>query len=858
LIALKSIYVKKISLLSLYFILSGIFALSLSAQESATVRGLILDTNGYAIPNVHIMVDRLSDGTISDSKGQFSMSLPAEEEINMVFTHKTYKQSVYTVTLKQGENHEIRVVMNPGVTVITPFKVTATGDKGKGMDRVDHKIAPFISSPSMNPLNEMIKRTGLGVTNTNELSAQYSVRGGNFDENLIYVNGIEIYRPFLVRSGQQEGLSFVNSDLTESVWFSSGGFDAEYGDKMSSVLDVTYKKPTEFDASAFVSLQGASFYFQNASNNKKLRYLAGFRQKSNQYVLNSLETTGEYQPSFTDLQTFINYQPFKKFEISFLGNYARNSYKFFPEDRETRFGTLNDALRFKVYFDGQEVDRFETMFGAIDFTFKPSDRFKLSFITSAFHSEESETFDIIGQYWLDALNLNFGNDDFGDVAFNKGVGTFFNHARNYLTSDIVNFQFVGSYRDSSNFRWKWGLKYQLEMVDDYLNEWEMIDSAGYSLPHRNDSIGYTRPDLQTNNSLELSQYYNIHTRLNTSRFTGYIQNTWKNRLDTTTFSITSGVRFHYWDYNKKLLISPRATAIYEPRWERNVLFRLSGGYYYQPAFFKELKNIDGEVLRNVDAQKSLQFVAGAEWFVKFWNRSFKVVSEIYYKDFQNLIPYELDNVRIRYFADLTSKGYAMGLDMKINGEFVRGVESWIGLSLMQTHENIDGDFYYDCYNKYDSLIVYGETQDTEIAYSIKREAGYKPRPTDQLVNFNLFFQDYLPNMKDLKMHMNLVWGTRLPFGPPRTKNYKEPGRMKAYKRVDIGFSKQFLSYEGQTERRGILRYIENLWLSVEVFNLLQFSNNMAYTWITDVNNNLYAIPSRLTPRQLNVKLLVDF
>jgi hypothetical protein len=845
----------------LLFLLSGLLSTSAVAQKHAFLSGVITDTSGAPIEGVSVAIANTGWMTASNQSGQYRLKTPYDQTFTVTFGHTSYNDQMVEFLLKPNEERTYNLIMVPGTVTLKPVNVTAEAPGEGGMTRVPVREASYIPSPSGNAIEEMVKRTGLGVNSRNELSSQYSVRGGNYDENMVYVNGIEVIRPLLVRSGQQEGLSFINADLTQSVWFSSGGFSARYGDKMASVLDATYRKPDAFAGSAVFSLQGASLSVQDINKKRNLTYLLGVRQKSNKYVLSSLETSGEYKPSFTDIQTYINYTlPDNRSTLSFLGNYSRNRYGFEPEDRETRFGTWNEALRFKVYFEGQEVDLFESGFGAVDFTWRPLDSLSLSLVISAFRSNENETFDILGQYWLDELNLNMGSEEYGEVAFNLGVGTFLNHARNYLQSDILNAELKGQYTTTSRFQWEWGMKAQNEMISDRILEWSMLDSAGYALPHTPDSVGYTDPLAQPDANLVLKELLSSNINLDTKRFTGYLQNTWKSQIrkGKPYLILNAGVRFNYWTFTGDLLISPRISLSVKPGRRTNLLYRFSAGLYYQPPFYREMRDLDGTINQNIKAQQSVHLVAGAEWDLRFWQRPFKLMGEVYYKDYQNLIPYEFDNIRVKYFSSLTAKGYAMGMDLKLNGELVPGIESWAGISLMSTMENIDGDYYYDYYNQYDSLIIWGQTVDTEVAYTIKRDAGYKPRPTDQLVNFNLFFQDYLPSMPDLKAHLNLVWGSKVPFGNPKTKNYKYPGRTAAYRRVDVGFSKVIFNHGSTVSKYFPFRYMDKIWVSLEVFNLLQFSNTMGYTWITDITGRQIPIPSRLTPRQINFKITMDF
>jgi hypothetical protein len=623
---------------------------------------------------------------------------------------------------------------------------------------------------------------------------------------------------------------------------------------MSSVLDIKYKRPTEFGGSVSLSLLGFTAHLEGATRNQKFSYLFGVRQKSNQYVLNSLEPQGDYKPSFLDIQTMLRYDLSKKVEVSVLANYANNKYNVIPETRETSFGTIQEAKKLTIYFDGQELDQFITYMGALKFTYKPSKNIRLHFIGSSFNSDERVTYDVQGQYWIGRLETGFGDSEFGDVVESQGVGTFLEHARDYLNATVYNAAHKGSFEQSRNFL-LWGIKYQHEVIDDQLKEWEMIDSAGYSLPRPPDQIGSQNPMVQP---FELSQHVQSDISLSTNRYTGFVQNTWNLGPEERDFSITAGIRGNYWDFNNQFLLSPRATVSYHPGWKKDILFRFSAGYYYQPPFYRELRDFDGQINYDIKAQKSIQFVAGMDWNLQIWGRPFKFVTEAYYKDMDNLIPYEVDNVQIRYYSNQTAKGYAYGLDMKINGEFVRGIESWASVSLMSTEEDIYGDYYYNYYNEEGIKTGSGPEENPNAASNEKVEPGYIPRPTDQRFRFSMFFQDYLPMNPTYKMHLAFYYGSSLPFGPPKSQRYQQTLRMPSYRRVDIGFSKQLIGEHTSFNKKNPLSYLDAVWITLEVFNLLQVNNTISYIWVTDINGRQYAVPNYLTPRQLNVKLVVQF
>lgn len=836
----------------LFFLLGVVNGYS---QGTAVLFGKVTDENKYPLQHVTVTVYGDEYKTMTELSGYFELTVPSNKYINVFFTYVGYNTDTLLLYLQANEKKEYNTSLTISTTVFQPLDVKENKNVSNTMEKIDKRNALVI--PTLGGGIEAILKTLPGVASNNELSSQYSVRGGNFDENLVYVNDIEIYRPFLVRSGQQEGLSFVNSDLVSDIQFSAGGFEAKYGDKMSSVLDIQYKKPKELAGSASGSLLGYSAHLEGISKDSRFTYLIGVRQKSNSYLLKSLETKGDYKPSFTDVQTCMNFMVNEKFDIDFLGNYARNVYKVIPQTRETDFGTLNDALRLTIYFDGQEVDRFITYFGAFSANYKPRKDIKLKFITSAFQTSESETFDTQGQYWLDQIETNMGGDDFGNSAFNMGVGTFLNHARNYLDASVLNFEHKGTQIGKKLIQY-WGAKYQKETIDDRISEWKMLDSAGYSLPYYSDSVGYTDPSVQPYLPLEMQDVVKAENSFSSNRYSGYYEQKWIFDSDSSTFSFTAGIRGNYWDLNRQFIVSPRATFSYKPNWKRDMIFRLSAGYYNQPPFYRELRDMNGVVHTDVKAQTSVHFVLSGQLNFIAWGRPFKYISEVYYKILDNLIPYDVDNVRIRYYAENSSHGFATGIDMKVNGEFVKGIESWASLSVMKTMEDIKNDYYYDYYNKNGDLIITGYTYDQVVVDSIRHEPGYIPRPTDQRVTFGLFFQDYLPKNPTYKMHLSLLFGSSLPFGPPTFEKYKDTLRVPPYRRVDIGFSKQLKSEDSKMKPKNPLRYFKTIWLSLEVFNLLQVNNTISYIWIKDVTNRQYAVPNYLTPRQLNLRIIADF
>ncbi len=819
-------------------------ALAANAQGTGTLFGKVKNENGEPMEGVAVGIPSEEIGNTSNTQGRYEFEMPANKRLMVVYAYLSYQKDTIWVKLNPGQKKEVNLTLKP--LVMQAVVVEDKRSRHNDIVNIDPINVTVLPTPN-NDISSILK-TLSGVSSNNELSTQYNVRGGNYDENLVYVNDIQIYRPFLVRSGQQEGLSFPNIDLIESIKFSAGGFEAKYGDKMSSVLDITYKKPKEFGGTATASLLGGALHFEGVSKNLRFNYLFGARHRTNRYVLGSLDTQGQYFPNFTDAQTMLNYRLSPNWEWTTLVHYSRNKYTFIPEDRLTQFGTINSALQLQVFFDGQEVNSFETGLGAFSFNYLSDDKkLKLKFITSGFNSFESETFDVEGAYRLQELENNFGSDDLGKAKADIGVGGYLNHARNYLNAIVANAVHKGTFTEE-NRSMAWGVKYQREMIDDELSEWNMIDSAGYSIPQA------------PSGEIQLRDVVKTTINLNSNRYSAYFQHGWFFYGDSTEHALTAGIRANYWDLNKELIVSPRITYSFKPKWKRDFLFRVSGGAYHQPPFYRELRDLNGNINRNVKAQKSYHAVLGADYNFMAWGRPFKYVGEIYYKHLEDLIPYEIDNVRIRYYADNIAHGYAAGIDMKVNGEFVKGVESWFSLSVMQTREDIENDFFYKYFNSDGEEIIANFTENNVITDSVRIEPGYIPRPTDQRVNLGIFFQDYVPRVPSLKMHLNLLLGTGLPFGPPSFERYKDTLRIPPYRRVDIGFSYEILNEKARAKmkEKSPFKHLKSAWISMEVFNLLQVSNTISYLWVTDVNNRQYAVPNFLTARQLNVKLIVKF
>jgi len=792
------------------------------AQQTIHLEGRILDAGGQPIPEANIRIQNSFKGTTSDVKGHFTFSFTASPTDTLIISSVGYQKQSYPVKqLMHRDFLEVRLAED--IQKIRGVEVSGGWQRDRSLIKIEKK--DFEMLPTTAGQVESIIKKMPGVSSRNELSSQYSVRGGNYDENLVYVNGIEIYRPIIVRHGKHEGLSFLNSDMVSSIHFSAGGFQAQYGDKMASVLDIRYEKPREFSGDLEMSLLGGSFHVEDTVGSR-FTYNTGFRYKSTSYLLNSLDVKGDYEPSFYDLQSFLTYRLTPGIHLEFLGNYNLNRYRFIPRSRETSFGTVRNALNMNVYYEGQEEDVFENYMGALTLKWNPNNRLNLSWMGSAYNTLESENYDILGEYFLNELDRSIDSETYGDSIMNIGVGGYLEHARNELRGRIYTMGHRGTYRQGKHLM-KWGLKYKTEHLRDETNEWKYVDSAGYSIPY-------------SQNSVDLYYSQNAEHAIRSTRLTAYFQDTYRHRSGLGRWFLHAGVRTSYWDYNDQWLISPRISLAFEPLRNENIRFHLSGGYYFQPPFYKEMKRPDGSLNENIRAQQSIHTVLGAEYDFMAWGRPFRYQAEVYYKSLDHLIPYKVDNVRINYAGENMARGYAAGLDMKVNGEFVPGAQSWASLSLMQTRADIKGDMYIN-------------RQGRQV------HPGYYPRPTDQLVNFSLFFQDYIPNHPSYKMQLSLHYGSRLPFSPPNTQRYDLTYRMPAYRRVDLGFSKLIRGGDGNAGNN-LLRYFRSIWVGLEVFNLLDINNTISYQWIRTVGNQTgqsgqYAVPNYLTSRRINLKLV---
>ena len=762
--------------------------------DGFTLKGKVVDEDEQALELVTVSCLAQGEVTMTNLKGEFSINLKSADSVEVRFSMVGYATRKRVFRRPKGQIR-VQIVMHP-MAAIDEITVTERRRQTSQTEQLDTKN---LQSPSAsgNAVEELIQQQA-GVSSHNELSSQYNVRGGSFDENAVYINQVEVYRPLLISSGQQEGLSIINPNMVEKIGFSAGGFESKYGDIMSSVLDITYRKVQGFEAAVTGSLLGASGFLGYGS--KHFSMMHGLRYKTNRYLLGSLETTGEYNPNYLDYQTYIIYQPNSRWTIDFMGNISENHYNFTPEDRETSFGTLADVKSFKVYFDGQEKDIFRTFFGAASITrhFGPNTNLKL--LTSAFHTKESERYDIMGQYWLDE----------SQSSEHLGVGTYMEHARNYLTADRVSFKLIGTHKTARHLI-EAGLTYKLEHVKEQAKEYEMRDSSGYSIPHTADRLDliYT---LMANNDLK------------SHRIEAYLQDTWRFSKGNTYFTLNYGVRLANWSFNKETIVSPRASIAIVPSFNQDITFRLATGIYYQAPFYKEMRDtvfLNGHTTallnEKIKSQKSIQFIAAMDYRFKMLNRPFRFSAEAYYKALSNLIPYNVQNLKITYEGENLCKGYTTGIDLKLYGEFVPGTDSWLTFSLMSAHQKL------------------GDT--------------WMPLPTDQRWAVNLHFTDYFPGTDRWKMTLRLAFADGLPFGAPHQGLAYQQFRAPAYKRADIG-----MSFRAIKEGRGI----KNLWIGIDCLNLFGISNVGSYYWVTDVTNRQWAVPNYLTGRQINGILSIEF
>jgi hypothetical protein len=839
---------KFLFVLSSLFFLTNQVIVSQSQRDpsgkTATIYGIVSDSAGQPLQSVLVGITGSAlQPAYSDSLGKYSYTVPAGKEIEVGFFHFGYVTRFLKVNLKEGERYEYNSTMHiSSIQMLDTASIVSLKHNANGMTELNTGVINSIPMPS-GDFNAILT-TAQGVATRSELGSEYSVRGGGYDENLVYVNGIEVYRPFLIENGEQEGLSFINPDMVASAFFSAGGFEAQYGDKMSSVLDVTYKRPTVFAASVSGSLLGATLHLEGVDKSHRFTWIFGARYKTNQYLLSSLDVQGAYKPKFGDGQLYMTYAITDRLELDVLGNTSLNIYQFVPQTETAKFGTVSQAYQLQVYFQGQEVDQYLTVTGAVSLNYKASEKVKLRLIYSQYYDQEQQDYDILGEYLISQLNTNIGSSSLGKPAFDLGVGSYLNHARDDLNAQVYSWQHKGTFDYSTGDQLLWGATFQHEVVTSQISQWNFIDSAGYSLP-------FSPYVLQVQNVVK------VNDSLQSNRVMGYIENIDKwHFAGNSSLIITEGIRANYWDINKQTAISPRGSIAYRPNWKRDILFRLASGIYYQPPFYRELIDIYGNLHTDVKDQESIHYVTGMDYNFKAWTRPFKLVVEAYYKQLVNVIPYDIDNVRVNYYPTQTAHGYATGIDSKIGGEFVQGLESWASVSILSARYTINNAYNTVNYNVYGQDVRSG-VADKTVAYSQQLPVYSLPMPLDQRVTFSMFFQDYLPKFPNFKVYLNLVFGTGIPFGPPGDE-YAQVFRSPPYERADIGGSYMILGRKGQKNNHGVAKYFKRMWVGIEVFNLLQANNVISYQWVADVSGNKYAVPNYLTAREVNFRLMLEF
>ena len=859
--------------------------------QKATVTGRCIDKRSKGLENVQIKVTADSNLIVyTNTLGIFEFSVNLNQQISL-------EMLVNDLTETKQIDVKNQAIIRVGDVKFGFIQEDEVKIQGVRTEPFEIPKLPYYDAQKL-PLGS-VERSLVYMTaasSNNELTSNYNVRGGSYDENLVYVNGFNIYRPFLTRSGQQEGMSFINSALVKSVRFSAGGFDSQYGDKLSSVLDIEYKTPEKLKGSAMASLMGVETHFEH-NPTSRFDYLIGARYRSNGYLLNSLPAKGAYNPVFWDAQFLTNFAITENIKWSVIGHFSSNNYRFAPESQETDFGTANEAYSFKIYFDGQEQTRFQTMMGGTSLKIKANKKTQLDFYATVFNTNEREYFDIQGQYYINELEMDPSKENYGDSIAVLGIGTFLNHARNKLNATILNVYHNGQYVLKSKFKdaervhftsqtFNWGVNFQHDDFYDVLSEWKMIDSAGYSVPQG------------TSNQVELYETIKGKLTLQSNRLTGFVQmnSSWLNTkrdfpvaLDkkvkekgkkvlktfrdtivesSSRFALSYGTRVGYTTINQEMYITPRASISYFPRLymvnhgrikRRDMGIRLASGLYYQPPFYREFRTFDGQLNLNVKSQKSFHVVAGTDVYFNMWNREvpFKFTAEAYYKYLWDVNPYEIDNVRTRYYANNDAIAYAYGIDMNINGQFVEGIESFFKLGILSTKENILNDSYKEFYNQAGEKIIFGYSEDQVVVDSATIYPGYIPRPTDQFINVGALVQDRMPGFESFSVQMGLQFGSRLPYGPPDFERYKDTLRMKSYFRVDIGMSYDFL-YKKKEKKNFITRNFTDAVVSFEVFNLLGINNVLSKQWIQDVEGKYYSIPNYLTQRRFNLKLILRF
>lgn len=827
-------------------ILIGLFHHAASAQQRvASVSGRIIDTDEKPIPNISIAILGQAHGVVSSDSGTFNIKVPAGKPIALVFSATGFHTLQRNFYLNINEAEQIVVRMERSSHVLEEVVVKDERERREvGLVRVNPRNAVVMPSP-IGGVESLIK---VFVGSNNELTSQYSVRGGNYDENLVYVNDFEIFRPYLVRSGQQEGLSFINPELTGSISFYNGGFQSRYGDKMSSVLDVQYKKPKKFGGSVYAGLLEQGLHLEGLSKNKKFTYLMGVRNRSNRNLLSAQETKGNYVPSSADLQGLLTYQLSDKWQLEMLANFSTTRFFLIPEEAKLTSSVMSPLfssnLGLDIYFQGRELDSYTTRMLGFSAVQQVNKNLRLKWMLSNFENREREAYDISGSYLFGERSFDKGSADFGVITNPLGAGVFMNHARNQLVVSNYSAAHKGTYKiPSSRHLLQWGLQLDKTIIRDQLSEWEAQDSAGYNLPYNSDQF-------------VLHKVLRSAADLDINKVSGYIQD---NIVFNEQLTLQGGLRFNYNTLNKEFIVSPRVNLSWLPRKTEDWILKLAAGAYDQPPFYREMRRYDGSVNQGLKAQKSWQFVAATEYNFKMWNqRPSRLTIEAYYKAMRDVSVYDIDNVRIRYAGENNARAYATGLELRLFSEIVKDAESWVSLGFMRTREKIE-DFHYFRYKNAAGEFITAQTEDQIVADSVRFDQGWMRRPTDRLITFGMFFQDYLTTNKNFKVHLHTIVGSNMPYNIPGSVRYRNALVIEPYMRVDIGFSALLLSSEKMNRRsHHPLRKMEDVWASFEVFNLLDRSNTISYMLVKDFSNTVYTLPNRLTPRLLNLKIMVRF
>jgi len=829
----------------LVFIFLALATFSSFAQKKASyVSGKIIDENEDPLGGVTITILGKQNGILASDSGTFRLKVPSEKAFALIFSHAGFHDEQKNFYLSEGEEENVTVRLTRSNKILETVVVNGNKDRDEtGLIKINPKSALML--PSATGGVEGLIKTLVG--SNNELTSQYSVRGGNYDENIIYINDFEIYRPYLVNNGQQEGLSFIDPELVKNINFYTGGFQAKYGDKISSVLDIQYKKPVSFGGSAYVSLLEQGIHLEGTSKNQKLAVLFGVRSKTNRDLLSRQETQGNYVPSAADMQTYLTYKFSEKLQLEVLGIISSSKFSFMPESAQKStavFSPLFTAnMGLDIFFQGQEKDQYNNSLLGVSLVQTINKKLKLKWMVSGYSDNENENSDITGAYLFGERNFDKTQPDFGQITNPLGAGVYQNYARDQLNIQVYNVSHKGTYNLGKHFL-QWGAGIDHTIITDQLNEWEYQDSAGYSLPYNP-------------NQLNLSNVLKSHENLTVDKYSGYLQDNIRLSKGVNDVTLQAGVRFNYNSLNNEFLVSPRAQVSYKPDWERDVIFKASAGIYDQPPFYREMLRPDGSVNTALKSQKSMQYVAGFDYNLSHGGRPMRITTEVYYKSLTDVDPYNIDNVRIQYFGENNARAFATGIETRLFTELVKDAESWFSIAIGKTKEKIDNDFYYT-YQNAEGEVINANTADQVVADSVRTNVGWIRRPSDRLITMGLFLQDYLSTNKNFKVHLSLIYGSNMTYSIPNSAKYRNALIIEPYIRADIGFSALLLSEKSLRRSHSPFRGFDNIWASLEVFNLIDRANTISYQLIKDFANDTFAIPNRLTPRLINFKLLARF